>query len=428
MDNEPKRCNPDSSRGRPRLWLALGLLWAVSLSPRLAEGSGPPEVLPVRVPSDQVSRCFPAGTELRGLSAEGFEALVRSAREGFDRQEGLASPRLLRARHFARWDPVAGLLTGRSELVVERFPAGPGALVLSPWTPAIEFDPASPQVEAFEDGKTAVRVNAATTTALIRWQLRARPSSRGRGFTLGLPATAMASLVLDLPDGWIPDGPQGIRQGPEPAGDSRRKTWQFDGTGGPIDLQFRNRGDGRDTQGDARIWVSGPTRIDLLETSANWTTDWTVDTSRRGPRQFAIELDAGLELIDVTGAGVEEYQVEALGSSTRVKVRLDDAVGTPTTVSIHAVTRVPALGAWIVPSARPLDALWTGGTTSVRLNVGRTLEECRERSGRRIASPASERAIPTCSSLRRASRCRWPSWSSACRRPRSRPRSGAGSW
>jgi hypothetical protein len=360
------------------------------LLPIVVLGAGPPEVIRVRVPSDSIVKWFPPGTELRGLSGERFETLVDSARDGLERQAKLAPPRLLQARHHARWEPTAGLLIGRSELAVDPSPGGAGALVLHPWTPAIEPGSTTAVVEALADGRTAVRVaGSAPTVVVVGWQLRARPGSRGCGFTLGLPTTETARLVLELPDGWVPEGPPGIRQGPEPIGDTKRKTWRFDGPGGPIDLQLRDQVEGNGSRRDAQVWVSGPTRIDLLESSANWTMDWTVDAGPRGPRRFVLELDAGLELIDVSGAGVDGYQAEPLGSGMRVTVGLEDAAA-PTVVSVRAVTRVPSQGAWMVPSARPLGAVWTGGTTSVRLDASRTLEQCRERGGRRVPPPAGE--------------------------------------
>ena len=383
-------------RPGPRL-----LLWAAAallLLPGLAAGAGGPDVVRVRVASDKVSAAFPPGTELRGMSADAFEALVVSARSGAERQAGLAAPRLLRARHFARWDPGSGLLIGRSELVVEPSGSGPSELVLDPWSPAIDVSAGpdrGPRIGAREDGRTLVRVNSTETATLaLGWQLRARPSSSDRGFSLGLPATETASLELDLPDGWIPDGPSGIRRGPEPGDDPRRKTWRFEGRGGAMDLHFRERGEGRDLRRDARIWVSGPTRIELLESSANWTMDWSVDAGPRGPRQFAIDLDPGLELLDVTGPGVDEFQAEAFHDRTRVLVRLTGESDGPSPVSVRAVAWVPSEGTWTVPSARPLDALWTGGNTSVRLDASRVLEGCRERSGRRIAPTPGEPSDP----------------------------------
>jgi hypothetical protein len=93
-------------------------------------GAGPPEVVRVRVPASKVGAWFPPGTETHGLAADRFEALVRTAREGAARRARSAPPRLLRARHFARWE--SGVLVGRSELVVEPSAAGPSALVLEP--------------------------------------------------------------------------------------------------------------------------------------------------------------------------------------------------------------------------------------------------------------------------------------------------------
>jgi hypothetical protein len=58
----------------PRLGLILLAL--------LAFGAGPPEVVRIRVPSDQVSRWFPPGTELRGLAAAEFDVLVQAAQAG----------------------------------------------------------------------------------------------------------------------------------------------------------------------------------------------------------------------------------------------------------------------------------------------------------------------------------------------------------
>ncbi|MGE5754896.1 MAG: hypothetical protein ACM35G_04145, partial [Planctomycetaceae bacterium] len=137
---------------------------------------------------------------------------------------------------------------------------------------------------------------------------------------------------------------------------------------------------------EARVAVSGPTRIDLNETAANWRTDWTVAVDPRGPHKFRFELDAGLELIDVTGPDVDEFQAEATGSGTRATVTLDDDATGATPVLIRALARVPAEGPWAVPAVRPLDALWMGGTTTVRLDPGRVLENCRERAGRRASA------------------------------------------
>ena len=150
----------------------------------------------------------------------------------------------------------------------------------------------------------------------------------------------------------------------------------------------------RDPRHEAENWVTGTTRIDLLETSANWSIDWSLETGPRGPRSFQFVLDPGLELIDVTGPGVEESQAETLNeggarSSTRVTVRMATPgdSNSPTTISVRAMTRVPSAGTWSIPAARPEGAVWTGGTTTVRLDASRVLEQVVERHGRRVLVP-----------------------------------------
>lgn len=367
----------------------LSWAWARLLIPIVLLGAGPPEAVRIRVPAEKVGTWFPPGTELRGLLAEQFDALLASARAGYQREAGRAPARLLQARHFARWN--AGLLTGRSELVIEA-PAGPGPyeLILNPWTPAIEpSEGPSTVLRMHNDGRTAVRVEAGTvSTVTLKWQLRARTGSQGRRFTLALPETETSKLTLDLPEDWVPEGASGIRQGPDPGPETGRKVWQFEGRGGLVDLQLHGRrsDQGQGVSQEPRVWVSGPTRVELGEALAHWTMEWLVDLEPHAPRRFQVELDRGLEFASVTGPGIDESRAEVIGEVTRVTVLLNDQVSGPTPVTFRAVARIPTEGPWAVPAARPLDALWTGGRTSIRLDPSRLLSDCREEAGRRVPS------------------------------------------
>ena len=51
---------------------------------------------------------------------------------------------------------------------------------------------------------------------------------------------------------------------------------------------------------------------------------------------------------------------------------------------------MPAEGTWPDPSARPVDATWTGGRTMGRLDPSRVLQSCQERSGRRVPPRAGD--------------------------------------
>src|SRR4051794_9321449 len=104
--------------------VALTLFLSVSVFP--ASGAAPPEVLRLRVPTERVPTWFPPGTEIKGMSAERFESLLRGARAGASRQdEAGRTPRLLHASHTARWED--GALHGLSELIIEPPRSGPGA-------------------------------------------------------------------------------------------------------------------------------------------------------------------------------------------------------------------------------------------------------------------------------------------------------------
>ncbi len=118
-----------------------------------------------------------------------------------------------------------------------------------------------------------------------------------------------------------------------------------------------------------------------------------VELEPHAPRRFQVELDRGLEFTGVTGPGVDESRAEVVGEVTRVTVLLNEQVSEPTPVTFRAVTRIPTEGLWTIPAARPLDAYWTGGRTSVRLDPSRLLSDCREEAGRRVPSrPAGDAA------------------------------------
>src|SRR5689334_4175995 len=98
-----KHMTDPSSEPRPRgaavgmaVMPAFVLLLLLPLT--LPASAGPPEVVRVRIPAAKVSGWFPAGTELRMMSVEGFDSLLESARRGADGLGAGGPPRLVRAR------------------------------------------------------------------------------------------------------------------------------------------------------------------------------------------------------------------------------------------------------------------------------------------------------------------------------------------
>ncbi len=76
---------------RALVWATIG---ATLVLPPLAIGASDPEIVRARVPARNISRWFPAGTELRVMPAEEFESLVARATKGLARAgSSAAEPR-----------------------------------------------------------------------------------------------------------------------------------------------------------------------------------------------------------------------------------------------------------------------------------------------------------------------------------------------
>ena len=346
-------------------------------------GAGPPEIVRVKVPSTQVSNWFPSGSDLQILPLERFEAMVKAAR---DRLPEPRSPRLLKARHSARWEE--GRLIGRTELTVEVPPnLAPRLLLLEPWSPGLNGDgEASRWLRMSSDGQLALKVEPGSGSKFeFGWILRSRPGSEGLAFVPSFPEVEVASLSLDLPSELVPEGTRGIRLSPQPSPSPDRNIWRFDAVRGRLDIRLRNLSVKPDRVAAPRLWLEGKTEVDLRASPINWRAEWILDESPGSPRQLTIELDPSLEFVDVLGPRVAGFRYEHGVEGSRLSIRLDGEGSGTSPLTIRAICKPPVEGFWPVPSARPLDATWTGGRTSIRLDSGRVLQASVERSGRRVA-------------------------------------------
>ena len=353
-------------------------------------GADDPQIARVRVPAKDVSKWFPAGTELRVMPAREFDALVAAAQKRSSALRAAGPPRLIRASHHARLR--SGVLAGRSELVVEAARSGAADFVLEPWTPAILATPQKPQVLGARDtGKTSLWIDQAPNqTIVLDWELLPRPGLGGRNFRLALPGNETTVLTLEVPRNWVPSCRRGIRRGPEqgrlvPA----ENLWEVEPEEGRIDVQICEASRGQ-TLVQSSTWLTGSTQIDLRRSAdrggglVNWKTELRVELDPRNPRPLEIELDSGLELIDVLGPAVRGYRTERSGTSSRLIVNLDGGLESSIVLGLLAHAQVPSEGEWMIPGLRPLNAAWTGGTTTVYLDEFHVLKECRERAGRRV--------------------------------------------
>ncbi|HZW32480.1 MAG TPA: hypothetical protein VFF52_17330, partial [Isosphaeraceae bacterium] len=385
---------------RRRAWPRCGLLLLAGFATVGLTAAADPEIIRLRVPAQDVSRWFPPGTELRRLSADEFDALVAAMGREQARRRSDLPPRLISARHRARWD--SGMLTGRTELVFAARAAGPSEYLLESWTPTILATSQPTRVLGARDSGQAtlwLDPSPREQTLVLEWELRARPGSRGRGFRLGLPGKETTVLELELPKGWVASSERGVRCGPLPAADPARSRWELDGRSGRFDLEVRDPSDQKVSPVGAGAWVSGPTEIDLRRRTGrtrdlvNWTADWQLERDPRHPARLDLELDPGLELIEVQGPAVRGYRVLESGPAPRVRVELVGTAPASSTVRLLAHAQVPPEGAWRIPAVRPLDATWMGGRTSVVLDESHLVRDCRVNAGRLI-SPSRPEAGP----------------------------------
>ena len=353
-------------------------------------GASDPEIIRVRVPAKEISKCFPAGTNLRVMSVERFNSLVDAAIKGSSGKRTTRSPRLIRARHHARWN--GEVLAGHTELVIEAAGSGPSDFVLEPWTPAILPQAQTTKVLGARDsGRTSLWIDQSPSqTIALDWELKPRSHPHGRSFTLALPGDETTVLALEVPKDWIPSSRQGRRRGPRPGGDLNRNLWEIEAESGRIDLHLYDPDEQGESYVGTNAWLTSTTLINLRGTSdrarglANWTTDWRVELDPRNLKHMEVELDPGLELIDVQGPSVRGYRTERSGSVTRVNVTVDRDRKPTTELRFLAHVQVPSEGPWTIPAMRPINATWTGGTTSVILDDFHVLQQCREKAGRRI--------------------------------------------
>ncbi len=324
-------------------------------------------------------------------------------------------------------------MTGESELVIAKSAAGPGDYVLDVWSPAVLSATASAGpgaatgelpvqlfAEPADQGRADQSIKAGPVLNVLLgardtgmqsisvdqyprqsvrlvWELQAQKRVRGRSMHLALPGEATTVLELELPKDWVPLVRVGRRRGPLDGGRADRINWEIEAESGRIELDVFNP-DQKDLPAQSDLWVSGTTQIDLRGATdrslprANCSTDWLVELDPRNPKTLEAELDPGLELIEVVGPAVRGYRIEPESGGRRVSVALGGALQSMTEVRFLADARVPSEGMWSIPAIKPLNAAWTGGTTTVFLDPRHVVARCTEKAGRRIVSPGGETA------------------------------------
>ena len=140
------------------------------------------------------------------MPAKQFESLVKDAIEGSAQQRSAHPPRLIRARHQARF--ASGVLIGHSELVVEAASSGPADFTRP--LDAGDHPGSGRHVvgrSRFGQDKLVDR-SAAQPDHRAGLGITTAIAAPGRSFTLGLPGNETTVLALDVPKDWVPLAPR----------------------------------------------------------------------------------------------------------------------------------------------------------------------------------------------------------------------------
>ncbi len=368
LDDPTKLAIPGIRRGEwadrvlRRVWCAVALMAVALLT-----GGGDPEIVRARVPSRDVSRWFPGGDRAARHAGRDFDSLVAGAKEGSLRQRAAEPPRLIRARHRAHFS--SGVLTGHSEFVIEAARSGPADFILEPWTPAILSTPGTaPVVGARDSGKASLWIDQSPTqTIVLDWELHPRSQGSGQSFTLELPGNETTVLTLDVPGDWVPLCRQGRRRGPLKQHGRPRTRSRGRSNRKPAESMFNSIKQAR----ECRSWKRRHGFPDRRKSTCGGRPIarevWPTGRRNGGsssilaiPRPLRIELDPGLELIDVQGPGRSWLSERALGNSTRLVITLDSGLATSTD-----------LGSWPTPrSHRRANGTFRGSCRSMRSGRG----------------------------------------------------------
>ena len=375
------------SRGDFRGWTRIIVcsLFAFFATLPIANAAAP-EVVRARVPASKVTTWFPKGTELVSLPVAEFETLLRSVQSA-DAGRPNDGPILLRAVHHAVW--IDGVLRGETTLDIRRG-ARAGALALEPFNVLLDSAEARDfQIRTSDAGAVSLWLPPdGPNQVTYRWRATSRAGTDGLSFSLDLPRAAVGSFELDLPDNLVAD-----RFAKQPRNDavaSGHSLWSLASASNRVEIRLRSANANKSAP--TLPWVSGPTVVDVAPLSATWRCDWTVDLNG-GHGPLTLAFSEGLEPLSVTGPAVTSFTAGKTpqGAAT-LTVQFDPDLAAATSIVIRGVALLQVDRPWTIPAARPVDGVWTGGTTTVHLERSHLLESCRVLQGRRLSPGANEPA------------------------------------
>ena len=372
-------------RGLTALLLLTVTACALVLSPAVqSEAPAVHDPLPIRrvtlTPEKLVSELEKAKRGvLVQLPRVEFDALVRRAAETSAAVKN--PPRLVEARYVAKLEDTE--LEGYAEWKILNPADRAGILPVAPFNLAIQKvhwpeNQRAAVLGELEGKDLGLLVDAPGPSSLyMDWSARSIPTGNGLRYSLEMPASAIATLELDLPAdrAVVISRDTYLLAGPLPAADAKRRTWRL-GFAGRSALTF----DVRRVQGPD---IPPPLLLSKLQTRQELTpgqlqadVDFEVEVPRGPVTELRCAFTPTLRPYEVAIRNLESWEVRPAGggkTATLVVKLREPFQGGP--LQVRCLAPLLSEKNWTAPGMKLMDAVPRGETLVLRVHPGVVLEE-----------------------------------------------------
>lgn len=210
----------------------------------------------------------------------------------------------------------------------------------------------------------------------LEWSARSNPVPGGLRFSLDVPACAVATLDLDLPEDHELSGSRDLYliSGPHPAAAPNRRNWRVGFSGrSQVNLVVQSRGAGL----PAPLVISRQqTRQEVSPGQLQADYDFDIEVLHGGVKELRCECPATLRPTEINVRNLEGWELRAAGGDnpSTLLIRLREPLRAGK-LQVRCLASLPADKNWTSPGLRLLDALSRGENLVLRIHPEVQLED-----------------------------------------------------